>query len=185
MLKKIAIAVVVLIVAFLGYAATRPDTFRVERSTSINAPPEKIFPLINDLNSWGAWSPFEKKDPAMKRTLSGAPNGKGAVYAWEGNKEIGKGQMEITESTPPSRVTMKLDFVEPFEAHNVVDFTLAPQGDSTNVTWTIQGPSPFISKVIGIFCNMDKMIGKDFETGLASLKAIAEKETAQGQVPKG
>lgn len=180
MLKKIAIGVAVLLVALLGYAATRPDTFRVERSTSINAPPEKIFPLINDLNRWGAWSPFEKKDPAMKRTLSGAPNGKGAVYAWEGNKEIGKGRMEITESDPPSRVTMKLDFVEPFEAHNVVDFTLARQGDSTIVTWAIHGPSPFISKVIGIFCNMDKMIGKDFENGLASLKSAAEKETAQG-----
>ncbi len=111
----------------------------------------------------------------MKKTLSGAPDGKGAVYAWEGNKEIGKGRMEITESSPPSRVTMKLDFVEPFEAHNVVDFTLVPQGDSTNVTWAIHGPSPFISKLIGIFCNMDRMIGKDFETGLANLKAIAEK----------
>lgn len=175
MWKKIAITVVVLIVALLGYAATRPDSFRVERSTSINAPPEKIFPLINDLNSWGAWSPFEKKDPAMKRIMSGAPNGKGAVYAWEGNKEIGKGRMEITESTPPSRVTMKLDFVEPFEAHNVVDFTLAPQGTATNVTWAIHGPSPFLSKLIGIFCNMDKMIGKDFEAGLASLKSAAEK----------
>ena len=175
MWKKIAITVVVLIVALLGYAATRPDSFRVERSTSINAPPEKIFPLINDLNSWGAWSPFEKKDPAMKRIMSGAPNGKGAVYAWEGNKEIGKGRMEITESTPPSRVTMKLDFVEPFEAHNVVDFTLAPQGTATNVTWAIHGPSPFLSKLIGIFCNMDRMIGKDFEAGLASLKSAAEK----------
>jgi len=175
MLKKIAIIVVVLIVALLAYAATRPDTFRVERARSIKAPPGKIFALINDLNSWSAWSPFEKKDPAMKKTLSGAPDGKGAVYAWEGNKEIGKGRMEITESSPPSRVTMKLDFIEPFEAHNVVDFTLVPQGDSTNVTWAIHGPSPFISKLIGIFCDMDRMIGKDFETGLADLKAIAEK----------
>ncbi|MGE5753580.1 MAG: SRPBCC family protein [Deltaproteobacteria bacterium] len=175
MLKKIAIGVVVLVVALLGYAATRPDSFRVERSTSINAPPEKIFALINDLHRWGDWSPFEKKDPAMKRTLSGAPNGKGAMYEWDGNKKIGKGRMEITDASPPSRVTIKLDFVKPFEAHNVVDFTLEPRGDATNVTWTIQGPSPFISKVIGIFCNMDKMIGKDFETGLASLKTEAEK----------
>src|SRR5512146_2170299 len=175
MLKKIAIGVVVLVVALLGYAATRPDSFRVERSTSINAPPEKIFALINDLHRWQSWSPFEKKDPAMKRTLSGAPNGKGAMYEWDGNKEIGKGRMEITDASPPSRVTIQLDFVKPFEAHNVVDFTLEPRGDATNVTWTIQGPSPFISKVIGIFCNMDKMIGKDFETGLASLKTEAEK----------
>lgn len=175
MWKKIAIAVVVVIVAFLAYAATRPDTFRVERATSINAPPEKIFPLINDFHAWSAWSPFEKKDPAMKRTFGGAPNGKGAVYAWEGNKEIGKGSMEITESSPPSRITIKLDFVKPFEAHNVVDFTLAPQGNATNVMWSIHGPSPFISKVIGIFCNMDKMIGKDFESGLANLRAVAER----------
>ena len=175
MLKKIAISVVVLVAALLAYAATRPDTFRVERTTSIKAPPEKIFALINDLHDWVAWSPFEKKDPAMKRTLSGAPNGKGAVYEWEGNKEIGKGRMEITETSPPSRVSIKLDFVEPFEAHNVVDFTLVPQGDATNVTWAIHGPNPFISRVIGIFCNMDRMIGKDFEAGLADLKTIAEK----------
>lgn len=175
MWKKIAIAVVVVIVAFLAYAATRPDTFRVERATSINAPPEKIFPLINDFHAWSAWSPFEKKDPAMKRTFGGAPSGKGAVYAWEGNKEIGKGSMEITESSPPSRITIKLDFVKPFEAHNVVDFTLAPQGNATNVMWSIHGPSPFISKVIGLFCNMDKMIGKDFESGLANLRAVAER----------
>jgi carbon monoxide dehydrogenase subunit G len=175
MLKKIAIIFVVLVVALLAYAATRPDTFRVERALSIQAPPEKIFALINNLHGWGVWSPYEKKDPAMKRSLSGAPNGKGAVYAWEGNKEVGKGRMEITESSPPSRVTMKLDFVEPFEAHNFVDFTLDPQGDATNVTWAIHGTSPFLSKVIGIFCDMDRMIGKDFESGLANLKAVAEK----------
>jgi carbon monoxide dehydrogenase subunit G len=139
------------------------------------APPEKIFAFINDFHSWGTWSPYEKKDPAMKRTVSGAASGKGAVYEWEGNKEIGKGRMEITETSPPSRVTIKLDFVKPFEAHNIVDFTLEANGDSTNVTWAIHGPSPFISKVIGIFCNMDRMIGKDFEAGLADLKTIAEK----------
>ncbi|MCL5885050.1 MAG: SRPBCC family protein [Deltaproteobacteria bacterium] len=127
------------------------------------------------MHAWGAWSPFEKKDPAMKRTLSGAPNGKGAVYEWEGNKEIGKGRMEITETSPPSRVSIRLDFVKPFEAHNVVDFTLVPRGDVTNVTWAIHGPSPFLSRVIGVFCNMDRMIGKDFEAGLSALKTIGEK----------
>ena len=174
MLKKIAIAVVVVVAGFLAYAATRPDTFRVERTANIKAPPEKIFPLINDLHNWDAWSPFEKKDPAMKRTFGAVTRGKGAVYEWEGNKEIGKGRMEITETTPPSRVTIRLDFVEPFEAHNTVDFTLESRGDATNVTWAIHGPSPFFSKVLGIFCNMDKMIGKDFEAGLASLKTVAE-----------
>ncbi len=175
MLKTIAVVVVVLIAALLVFAATKPDTLRVQRATSIKAPPEKIFALINDFNSWGAWSPYEKKDPAMKRTRSGAASGKGAVYAWEGNSEVGAGRMEIAESTPPSKVTIKLDFVKPFEAHNIVDFTLAPKGDATNVTWDMRGPAPFISKLIQVFFNMDTMIGKDFETGLANLKAIAEK----------
>jgi carbon monoxide dehydrogenase subunit G len=174
MLKIIALVVVVLVAAVLIYAATKPDTFRVQRSASIKAPPEKIFPLINDLHSWGAWSPYEKKDPAMKKTYSGAANGLGAVYEWEGNKDIGKGRMEIAESSPPSRVMMKLDFVKPFEAHNIVEFTLEPNGDSTDVTWAIHGPSPYMSKVMCLFFDMDSMVGKDFETGLANLKTVAE-----------
>ena len=178
MLKTIAIAVVVVVGGFLIYAATRPDTFRVERTATIKAPPERIFPLINDFQRWGAWSPFEKKDPAMKRALSGAPSGSGAVYEWDGNKEIGQGRMEIVESVPPSRVTLKLDFTRPFKAHNIVDFTLEPRGDSTQVTWAIHGPSPFISKVMGIVFNMDKMIGKDFEAGLAALKTVSEQQSA-------
>jgi len=178
MLKTIAIAVVVILGGFLIYAATRPDTFRVERTATIKAPPERIFPLINDFQRWGAWSPFEKKDPAMKRTLSGAPSGSGAVYEWDGNKEIGQGRMEIVESVPPSRVTLKLDFTRPFKAHNIVDFTLEPRGDSTQVTWAIHGPSPFTSKVMGVVFNMDKMIGKDFEAGLAALKTVSEQQSA-------
>ena len=178
MLKIISIAVVVILGGFLIYAATRPDTFRVERTATIKAPPERIFPLINDFQRWGAWSPFEKKDPAMKRTLSGAPSGSGAVYEWDGNKEIGQGRMEIVESVPPSRVTLKLDFTRPFKGHNIVDFTLEPRGDSTQVTWAIHGPSPFISKVMGIVFNMDKMIGKDFEAGLAALKTVSEQQSA-------
>lgn len=175
MLKKIAIIVVVLIAAILIFAATRPDDFRVQRAASIKAPPEKVFALINDFNRWGAWSPWEKKDPAMKRTFGSVTSGKGAKYAWEGNKDVGKGSMEIAESSPSSKVTIKLDFIEPFEGHNIVDFTLEPKGDSTNVTWSMHGPMPFISKVISVFCNMDSMIGKDFEAGLSNLKAAAEK----------
>ncbi len=175
MIKIIAIAIVVLIAAFLIYAATKPDTFRVQRAASIKAPPEKIFALINDFHSWGSWSPYEKKDPAMKRTHSGAANGKGAVYAWDGNKEIGKGSMEITESSPPSRVAIKLDFVKPFEAHNIVELTLEPKGDSTNVTWAMHGPNTYFAKVMSIFFSMDRMVGKDFETGLANLKTVSEK----------
>jgi hypothetical protein len=175
MVKISITVVVVLLAALLGFAATKPDTFRVERATSIKAPPEKIFPLINDLRSWGAWSPWEKLDPTMKRTYSGAANGLGAVYEWEGDGKVGAGRMEITESSPSSRVILKLDFLKPFEAHNVAEYTLEAKGDSTNITWAMHGPSPFVSKVMQVFFSMDRMVGKDFETGLANLKAIAEK----------
>ena len=175
MIKIIAIVFVVLIVALLIYAATRPDTFRVQRAISIKAPPEKIFPFINDFHSFGAWSPYEKKDPAMKRTFSGAANGKGAVYEWEGDHNVGKGRMEITDTAPPSKVMINLDFVKPFETHNIVEFTLEPTSDFTNVMWDMHGPSPYIAKVMHIFFNMDSMVGKDFETGLANLKTVAEK----------
>ena len=174
MLKTIVVIVVGLIVAVLGFAATRPNALRVQRTASIKAPPEKIFPLINDLHRWTAWSPYEKKDPALKRIHGGAADGKGAVYEWEGNKEVGKGRMEITETSPPSRVMINLDFVRPFEAHNVVEFTLEPRGDATDVTWTMHGPMPFVSKLMSVFINLDRMIGADFEAGLANLKAATE-----------
>ena len=176
MIKKIAIAVVVLLAALLIYAATQPDTFRIQRATSIKAPPEKIFAVLNDFMRWEAWSPWEKKDPAMKRTFSAVTSGKGAVYAWEGNSDVGHGRMEIAESVAPSKVAIKLDFVKPFETHNMVEFTLEPKGDSTNVTWAMQGPMPYISKLITVFVNMDSMVGKDFEAGLANLKAVAENQ---------
>ena len=175
MLKTIAIVVVVVIAGVLAFAATKPDIFQVQRATSIKAPPEKIFALISDLKRWDAWSPWEKKDPAMKRTFGATTSGKGATYAWEGNKDVGKGSMEIAESSPPSKITIKLDFAEPFEAHNVVEFTLEPKGDATNVTWAMQGDTPYFAKIIHVFINMDSMVGKDFETGLANLKTIAEK----------
>jgi uncharacterized protein YndB with AHSA1/START domain len=175
----IAAIAVVLIAAVLIYAATKPDTFSVQRTTSINAPPEKIFPLINDLHSHTLWSPFEK-DPEMKKTHSGAPQGKGAVYEWDGNRHVGNGRIEIADTTPPSKLTMKLDMLTPFEAHNIVEFTLAPQGQSTNVTsthvtWAMHGPQPYMAKVMGTVINCDKMVGSQFEEGLAKLKALAEK----------
>ena len=175
MLKIIGLIIAVLIAGVLVLAATKPDTFRVQRAASIKAPPEKVFAILNDFQKWGSWSPWEKKDPAMKRTFGAVTSGKGAKYAWEGNKDVGKGSMEITESSPSSRLTIKLDFIEPFEGHNIVDFTLEPKGDSTTVSWNIHGPMPFVSKVISVFCSMDSMIGKDFEAGLANLKAAAEK----------
>ena len=175
MLKTILIVIVVLIAAVLAFATTKPDTFSVQRSTSIKAPPEKIFAVVNDFHRWTEWSPWEKLDPAMKRTRSGAASGKGAVYAWEGNSKAGAGRMEIVESTPASKVGIQLDFIKPFEGHNIAEFKLVPQGDATNVVWTMTGPTPFVSKLMQVFVNMDTLIGKDFEEGLANLKALSEK----------
>ena len=174
MLKIIVLVAIVLVVALLIYAATRPDTFRVQRSANIDAPPEKIYALIEDYHRWGLWSPYEKLDPAMQRTYSGTAHGKGAVYEWEGNKKAGQGRMEIANTMPPSQITINLDFVRPFEAHNIVEFTLTPAGASTHVTWAMQGRLPYVAKVMHVLFNMDRMIGKDFETGLANLKTLAE-----------
>jgi len=178
MLKTFAIIgalVAVVIAGILIYAATKPDSFRVQRVALINAPPDKVFPLINDLEAWAAWSPYEKKDPAMKRSFGAVTAGKGATYAWEGNKDVGQGSMEIVESGP-RKVLVKLDFLSPFEAHNMGEFLMEPTGDGTSVTWAIYGPSPYISKVIGTVMDFDAMIGRDFEKGLADLKAAAEKK---------
>ena len=171
----VAAVVVALIAGILVYAATKPDSFRVQRSASIKAPPDKIFPLINDLKAWAAWSPFEKKDPAMKRSFGPITAGKGATYDWQGDRSVGQGHMEIIEASPPDKVLIKLDFIKPFEAHNNGEFTLEPKGDNTLVTWAIYGPSAYVTKVMGVFVNMDTMIGRDFEAGLADLKAAAEK----------
>jgi Polyketide cyclase / dehydrase and lipid transport len=178
MFLYIMLAIAVLIAAFLAFLATRPDTFRVQRAAIINAPPEAIFPLIDDLHSWVAWSPWENKDPTMKRTYGGPATGKGATYAWEGNKDIGMGSMEITATTPPRALSLKLDFIKPFEAHNLVDFTLEPAGGFTNVTWAIHGPVPYFARILHVFMNMDSMIGKDFEAGLTKLKTVAEQQVA-------
>ena len=175
MIKKIILAVVVLFVAVLIYAATQPDTFSVQRAVLVNAPSEKIFPLINDFHNWSAWSPWEKLDLTMKKTHSGAVSGKGAVYGWEGNNKVGQGSMEITESTSPASVIIKLDFIKPYEGHNIAEFTLQTQGEATNVQWLMHGPSPYMTKIMGVFFDIDSMIGKDFEAGLANLKTLAEK----------
>ena len=179
MLLKIGGVVIALLIvgvaAVLVAAATKPDKFRVQRTADVNAPADKIFPLINDFRSFGSWSPYEVRDPEMKRIYSGAPSGKGAVYAWDGNKNVGAGRMEILDSASPSRIAIKLDFTRPFEAHNVVAFTLVPHGGSTTVTWAMEGPSPFMAKVMQVFFDMDRMVGGDFESGLGRLKLLAEK----------
>jgi len=176
MWKTIGIVAVVAVAGVLAFAATRPDDFTVQRSIAIKAEPAKIYPLINDFRQWPAWSPWEKLDPTMKRTLSGQASGAGAVYAWDGSSKVGAGRMEVKEAVAPSKVVIQLDFLRPFEAHNVTDFTLVPRPDaSTEVTWLMRGPAPFVSKLMGVFVDMDKMIGKDFEAGLANLKAAVEK----------
>jgi hypothetical protein len=178
MFEVIAIVAVVLaigIAAVLILAATKPDTFSVERAIDIKAAPDRIFPLINDFHQWVSWSPYENKDAAMKRSYSGAESGTGAVYGWEGNSQVGAGRMEILEESVPSKILIKLDFFKPFEGHNTAEFTMLPQGGATHVNWVMRGPAPFISKLMQVFMNLDHMIGKDFEIGLANLKKLTEK----------
>ena len=175
MLKKIALLFVIAIAAVLGLAVTKPDTFRVERSASIKAPPEKIFAIVNDFHNWPSWSPWAKLDPAMKTTYSGPASGKGAVSTWDGNSEVGSGRIEITDSSPPSKVAMKLDMIKPMAAQNIVEYTLTPKDGATNVAWAMHGQQPFLGKVMSVFIDCDKMVGKSFEEGLANLKALAEK----------
>jgi uncharacterized protein YndB with AHSA1/START domain len=178
MFEIIAIVAIVLAVAVavvLILAAAKPGSFSVQRSTSIKAPPGRIFPWINDFQQWKSWSPYENKDPAMKRSYSGAASGKGAVYGWEGNKNVGSGRMEILDASMPSKIVIKLDFFTPFEGHNTAEFTMLPQGDATSVTWLMHGPASLMSKVMQVFMNLDHMIGKDFEAGLVNLKNLAEK----------
>jgi uncharacterized protein YndB with AHSA1/START domain len=178
MFEIIAIIAIVLAVAIaivLILAAMKPDTFSIRRGATIKAPPEKIFSLINDFHQWGSWSPWENKDPAMKRSFSGSAAGKGAVYAWDGNKNVGSGRMEVLEASSPSKIVIKLDFFTPFEAHNTAEFTMLPQGDATSVDWVMHGPARFISKLMQVFMSFDKMIGKDFEAGLSNLKKLTEK----------
>ncbi len=178
MFEIIAIIAVVLAIAIavvLILAATKPNTLRVQRAISVKAPADRIFPLINDFHQWRIWSPYENKDPAMKRSYDGAESGKGAVYAWEGNNNVGSGRMEILEASVPSKIRIKLDFFKPFEGHNTAEFTMLPQGDVTNLTWTMVGPAVFMSKLMRVFINLDRMIGRDFEVGLANLRKLAEK----------
>lgn len=166
---------VVAVIALLVIGAFKPNHFRVERSLDIGAAPEKIFPYLNDLRQQRLWSPWDQKDPNMKRTYSGAERGVGAKYAWDGNKEIGAGSQEITGVTPYSGVDVKIDFIKPFAANNRIEFRLRPAGANTNVSWAIFGPHPYFFRVMSVLCNMDRMIGREFEKGLVQLKGLAEK----------
>lgn len=174
MIKKIAIGLAVVIVIILAIAAMKPDTFSVRRSIAIKAPPGKIVNLIADFHQWSAWSPWEKLDPNMQRTFGGPANGVGSTYDWKGNKDVGIGHMEVLTASM-ARIDIKLDFIEPFPSHNKTVFTLLPQGETTTVNWEMTGPMTFPVKVMTTFVSMDKMVGKDFEKGLAQMKAAAER----------
>ena len=172
---RISLLAVGIILGLCIVAALKPDSFRVERSIVINAPAEKTFPLMNDLREFTRWSPYEGRDPEMKKTFSTVTAGRGAYYSWDGNKQVGAGRMEITQSIPLQQVIVQLDFSRPFEAHNVVAFGLTPIAGGTRTTWAMEGPMPFISKLMSIFLDFDHMVGKDFEDGLEKLKMLAEK----------
>jgi uncharacterized protein YndB with AHSA1/START domain len=178
MWKKILAVLAVLIVGVLGYAATLPDTFRVERSQTMKAPPAVVFEILTDFRQGKDWSPWEKMDPQMKKTFAGPETGVGSSLMWEGNDDVGKGSQKIVIADKPSKIVTELHFMEPFEAHNQGEFLIQPDGKGSSVTWAIGGPQPFVSKVMCVFMDMDALIGKDFESGLLSLKTLAEKKAA-------
>ena len=174
MLKIILIVVVLAIAGLLAYASTRPDEFRVERSLSIHAPAEKIFPLVNDLTAWKQWSPYEPKDPNMQHRFEGPASGVGARMAWAGNNQVGEGSMSISESQPDRKIVMQLEFLKPMKTQNAAIFDFTSSGDATTVTWAMEGKANFVSKLMGVFFDMDQMIGGDFAQGLQNLKKISE-----------
>ncbi len=188
-LKKVLLVLLIGVGGFLAFAATRPDNYRVERSQRIEAPADVVYAQLDNFKAWGAWSPWEKRDPAMKKTFDGPPSGVGAGYAWDGNKEVGQGRMTITGSQPPrggssetAELTIRLEFIKPFASVATSSFSVKPEGDkASTATWSMEGRNNLMGKAFGIFMNMDKMIGGDFEKGLGSLKTVAEGEA---QKPK-
>jgi hypothetical protein len=175
----IGIAILVLVVLLVVFIATRPTTFRIERTAEVNAPSDVVFSIVNDLHRWGQWSPYDKRDPKMKKTFDGAATGPGAIYAWNGNKHVGEGRLTIVESKPGELVSMKLEFFRPFACTNQANFALAPSGAGTRVTWSMDGKNSFMGKLMSLLINMDKMVGTDFEHGLANLNTVAQAETSK------
>lgn len=174
MLAKIFIGLAVIVVVFVVVVALRPSEFRVERAATIAAPPPVVFAQVNDFRKWDAWSPYARRDPAMKKSFEGAPAGVGAVYTWSGNHEVGEGRTTIIESRPHDLIRVKLEFVRPFAATNTAEFTFRPEGERTAVTWSLAGRNSFMGKAVGLFMNMDRMVGGDFEKGLAQMKSVVE-----------
>ncbi len=171
----VLVILLLLALVLVIFAATKPNEFTIRRSISIHAPAERIYALIADFREWPKWSPWEALDPNLKRTMNGMESGAGAIYEWDGNKKAGAGRMEIVQASPPSRIEIRLNFLRPFRAENKVVFTLIPAGDGTNVIWEMSGINNLGFKIMGILMNMDKLVGRDFEKGLAAMKAEAEK----------
>lgn len=176
MTKFIFIAIGVAVTALLVYAPTRPGTFRVERTVMIDAAPAAIYPYMSDLRKEELWVPSEKRDPAMQRTFSGAERGKGSIYEFEGNREVGQGRLEIVEAEEPDKVVISLDMIRPMQGHNIVEYTIRPEGEGSEVTWAMSGKCNYLGKLVGIFIDTDKMLGKDFAAGLANLKTLVERK---------
>jgi len=172
-LKTLALVLLAAVLLLLAYAATRPDSFRVQRSLRIAAPAEKLFPMISDLKQFNLWNPYLRKDPGSQQTYGNVTAGPGALYGWASEK-LGEGSMQVVDVTAPTRVSMKLDFIKPYEGHNMAEFSLTPEGDGTTVVWAMHGPANYVSKLMGVVFNMDRMIGTDFEDGLVNLKTLAE-----------
>lgn len=182
MFKKILLGLVAVVVALVGFIATRPSTFSVQRTASLQASPDIAFALVNDFHQWGEWSPWDKLDPSMKRTYEGAASGTGAKYSWIGNDQVGEGQMTIEESKPSELIRIKLEFVKPWPGTSSTLFTFKPEGEAVSVTWKMEGNNDFVGKAFSAFMDMDEMIGKDFEKGLASMKTLAEAEATRRKV---
>jgi len=174
MLKKILIAIAAIVVVFVVVVAIQPSEFRIVRSATISAPAPAVFAQVNDFHNWEAWSPWAKVDPAMKQAYEGPPAGTGAIYTWAGNDQVGEGRMTLTESRPSDLIRIKLEFLKPFAATNTAEFTFKPEGNQTVVTWSMAGENNFVAKAVHLFMNMDKMVGGDFEKGLARMRAVVE-----------
>ena len=174
MLMKILIALAVIVVVLVVVVATRPTEFRVARTATIAAPAPAVFAQVDDFHRWEAWNPWAKIDPAMKQTYEGAPAGIGAIYTWAGNHEVGEGRMTLTESRPSDLIRVRLEFLKPFKATNVAEFTFRPEGNQTAVTWSMTGRNTFMAKAVHLFMNMDRMVGGQFEKGLAQMKSVVE-----------
>lgn len=176
-MKKVALVLVAAVAVLVVVISMRPDTFRVERTATVTAPPDIAFAMVNDFHQWAGWSPWEKLDPNMKKTYEGKTGAVGSSYFWTGNDKVGEGRMTITESNPTQKVVIKLEFIKPFAATNTTTFSFVPQGETTKVAWVMDGNSNFMTKAFSLFKDMDSMIGADFERGLSQMKEIAENES--------